>query len=261
MTDNHGSVLQVQPRFDFRDEWEVLADKENLTYEALDFSTQPALYESGLFEEYAKWYASCGRTTSLHGYFIDINPASGDPDLREFSKKRCKKSCEIARLIGARNVVFHSSCFPFLRGVYMDAWSKRCADFYQELADMYDLNILIENSQDIDPEPIRNLMERIADRRVGVCLDIGHANYSHQKIGRWFEELSEWIRYIHLSDNMGTYDEHLPLGEGTVDWDEADRLWRKLSRDTCITIETNGLVTTGRAVRFLKDNQYFGAGE
>jgi sugar phosphate isomerase/epimerase len=104
-------------------------------------------------------------------------------------------------------------------------------------------------------------MKRIEDKRVAVCLDIGHANYSHQKIGQWFDELGEWIGYIHLSDNMGTYDEHLPLGEGTVDWDEADRLWRKLSRNICITIETNGLVTTGRAVRFLKENNYFGAGE
>ena len=55
-------------------------------------------------------------------------------------------------------------------------------------------------------------------------------------------------------------DDHLPLGEGTIDWDEVDRLWRQLNRDMHITIETNGIVTTGRAVRFLKDNHYFGLG-
>lgn len=261
MNDKIKPVLQVQPRFDFREEWEVLANKENLTYEALDFSTQPALIESGLFEEYVEWYRACGRTTSLHGFFIDINPASGDPDLRDFSKARCRKSCETAKLIGAKNVVFHSSCFPFLRGVYLDVWSKRCADFYQEIASDYDLNILIENSPDIDSQPLYALMKRIEDKRVGVCLDIGHANYSHQKTAQWFEELGEWIRYIHLSDNTGIYDDHLPLGTGNIDWEEVSGLWKKLARKTPITIEVNGLVATGRAVRFLKKNDYFGTGE
>ncbi len=258
MSDKHTAVIQVQPRFDFRDEWEVLAAKENLKYEALDFSTQPALIESGLFEEYLGWYGSCGRTTSIHGFFIDVNPASGDPDFRALSQERCRKSCETAVALGAKNVVFHSSCFPFLRGVYLEVWSKRCSDFYQELAARYDLNILIENSPDIDTTPIKALMERITDKRVGVCLDIGHANYSHNTIKQWFEELGEWIGYLHLSDNMGTYDDHLPLGEGSVDWDEADRLWRALDRDTFITLEINGLVAAARAVAFLKAHGYFG---
>ena len=261
MTDKHQTVIQVQPRFDFREEWEILAGKENLCYEALDFSTQPALLESGLFDEYSKWYRSCGRTTSIHGFFIDVNPASGDPDFRALSQAKCKSSCETAISVGAKNVVFHSSCFPFLRGIYLDVWSKRCADFYQELAQTYNLNILIENSPDIDPDPIRKLMERCSDSRIGVCLDIGHAAYSHQKISSWFDELGEWICYLHLSDNNGTYDDHLPLGEGCIDWGEVNEEWKKLDRDTHITIETNGLVTTSRAVSFLKKNHYFGLGE
>ena len=258
MTDKTRPVFQVQPRFDFRDEWEDLAQKENLSYEALDFSTQPALLESGLFEEYSEWYLSCGRTTSLHGFFIDVNPASGDPDIRGLSRNRCDMSCRTARAVGVKNVIFHSSCFPFLRGVYLDIWSKRCADLYEELADKYDLNIFIENSQDIDAVPIKTLMNSISDKRIGVCLDLGHANYSDIPISQWFEELGEWIGYIHLSDNLGKYDDHLPLGDGSLDWDEADRLWKSLSRNTFITIETNGIPATTDAVRFLKEHDYFG---
>ncbi len=259
MTDKPKTVIQVQPRYDFRDEWEILAAKENLSYEALDFSTQPALIESGLFEEYMEWYSACKRTTSVHGFFIDINPASGDPDFRRLSRERCITSCRTAVSLGAKNVVFHSSCYPPLRGVYLDVWSKRCADFYQEIADRFDLNIWIENSADEDAGPIETLMKRIEDKRVGVCLDIGHANYSRIPIRQWFDEVGEWIGYIHLSDNAGLYDDHLPLGEGTIDWDEVNELWKKLNREeTFITIETNGLVVTGRAVEFLKKNNYFG---
>ncbi len=261
MTDHNRNIIQVQPRFEFREEWEVLARKENLKYEALDFSTQPALNESGLFEEYLEWYRSCGRTESVHGFFIDVNPASGDPDFRTLSQNRCIRSCETAKLLGAGNVVFHSSCFPFLRGVYLEVWSKRCADFYTRLAQDYDLNIFIENSPDIDPTPLRSLMERIEDKRIGVCLDIGHANYSQVPIRQWFEELGEWIGYLHLSDNHGTYDDHVPLGEGSIDFEEADRLFGTLGRNVPITLEVNGLVTAGRAIAFLKEKGYFGYGK
>ena len=167
-------------------------------------------------------------------------------------------SCETAVACKAKNVVFHSSCFPFLRGLYLDVWTSRCADFYQELAEEYDINIFIENSPDVDPDAIRSLMDRVTDRRIGVCLDIGHAHYSRVPVRGWFEELGDRIGYLHLSDNVGDFDDHLQLGEGTIDWEEADRLWRALDRDTFITIEVGGFVAAGRAVRFLKQNGYFG---
>ena len=112
----------------------------------------------------------------------------------------------------------------------------------------------------MDAGPIKHLMQRINDDRIGVCLDIGHANYSNIPVREWFEELGEWIGYMHLSDNHGQYDDHLPLGKGTIDWDEADRLWRGLDRDTFMTIEVSSMVSAGYAVRFLKENNYFGCG-
>ena len=258
MTDIHRPVIQVQPHYEFREEWEVLAAAEGLSYEALDFSMPPALIESGLFEEYMQWYSTCGRTTSLHGFFMDVNPACSDPGISELSRQRCRLSCETAVACKAKNVVFHSSCFPFLRGLYLDVWTSRCADFYQELAEEYAINIFIENSPDVDPDAIKSLMKRITDKRIGVCLDIGHAHYSRVPVRGWFEELGDRIGYLHLSDNVGDFDDHLQLGEGTIDWEEADRLWRALDRDTFITIEVGGFVAAGRAVRFLKQNGYFG---
>ena len=260
MTNAYNTVIQVQPRFHFLDEWEVLADKENLSYEVLDFSTQPALNESGLFEEYLEKYRSCNRCTSIHGFFIDVNPGSGDPAFRELSERRCDESCRTAVSLGASNVVFHSSCFPFLRGTYMDVWARRCADLYTELVSRYNINIFIENSPDIDAGPIRALMDRIDDNRIGVCLDIGHANYSHIPVKQWFEELGDRIGYLHLSDNMGIYDDHLSLGDGNVNWEEVDGMWQGLHRDTVITLEINGLIDAAKSVRFLKEKGLFGMG-
>ena len=246
-------LLQIQPARASRDKWEEFASAKGISFEILELSTPPALNESGLFENCVEWYRASGRSRSLHG-----NPGSGDALFRELSRKRCRESCEAAKRTGAENVVFHSSCFPFLRGAYLEGWSALCADFYDELAGEYDLNIFIENSPDIDPEPLKNLMSVIKNKRIGVCLDLGHANYSEVGIAGWFEELGEKIGYLHLSDNMGTYDDHLPLGKGSIDWYEADRLWRGLNRDTPLTLEVGNLDNVMESVDFLESNGFFG---
>ncbi len=113
MTDNHREtcrpLLQIQPTHVSRDEWSRLAESEGLGYEVLELSAPPALNESGLFEQAREWYRAGGRAHSLHGNFIDVNPASGDIKYRELSKERCIESCEAAVFIGAENVVFHST--------------------------------------------------------------------------------------------------------------------------------------------------------
>lgn len=264
MSDRAAAVrpcLQVQPDAASLEEWEELARQENLSFELLEMSMPPALNESGRFPLYRKMENSGVRITSLHGAFIDVNPASGDGLIRALSRKRCEESCEAARELGAQNVVFHSSCFPFLRGAYLDSWAGVCAGFYEELAAKYDLGIFIENSMDVDASPIETLMSRISDKRIGVCLDFGHANYSRRPLEDWLERLGERIGYLHLSDNNGLFDDHLPLGEGTVDWEEADRFFAEAGRPMPVTLEVGGTDGVRRSLAFLKERGYFGCGE
>lgn len=52
---------------------------------------------------------------------------------------------------------------------------------------------------------------------VGVCFDVAHAT-----LGRHLDGLlavvGDRVRHVHVSDHHGTRDEHLPPGEGVVDW-------------------------------------------
>ena len=250
--------LQIQPVRSQREKWSELAMEEGLGYEVLELSMPPALNESGLFDNCLEWYRESGRAVSVHGCFIDVNPGSGDALFRELSAKRCRESCRAAKEMGAQNVVFHSSCFPFLRGGYMEGWSAFCAEFYDELAQEFDLRLFIENSPDIDPEPLANLMDTVKDERIGVCLDIGHANYSGTALEVWFEILKDHIGYLHLSDNKGRYDDHLAIGDGVVDWELADRLWRGLGKNTPMTLEVGNKEKEKKSIGFLRQNGYFG---
>ncbi len=252
--------LQIQPHHRNRDDWAAFAEKENIDFEILELSALPALNESGLFDIGREWYKKNSRVRSIHGVFIDINPASGDMRIRDYSREKCRESCRVALEVGAGNVVFHSSCFPFLRGFYIEGWSAQCAEFYEELAEEFDLNIFIENSFDIDTQPLAAIMEIIKSDRIGVCLDIGHANYSGTPLEKWFEDLGRWIGYMHLSDNMGKYDDHIPLGQGTIDWEKADRLYRGLDRSIPMTLEVDGLDNVKNSLDFLRKNDYFALG-
>lgn len=246
-------MIQIQPVYDLRTEYEVLAERQGLLFEALELSFD------GVSEEKYNWYKSCGKVRSLHGAFIDVNPASGDGELAKLSEKRYEESCEKAIACKAENVVFHSTCFPFLRGYYLESWADKSAEFYTRLANKYPLlTFFIENSFDIDPCPIKELIKRTDAKNVKVCLDIGHINYSRAKQEQWFEELGEYTGYLHLSDNKGVYDDHLAIGEGSVDWKTTDRFAAMLGKNIPVTLEvgsTDGIV---RSLDFIEANGYFG---
>ena len=257
-TDQKAGFFQLQPRFARRDVWDRIAQEEGLYFEVLELSGPPVLNENGRLRDYIEWYQDRGRVKSLHGCFIDVNPASGDQEFARLSRRRYRESCALAAALGAENVVFHSTCEPFLRGAYLDIWAGKTAEFYAELAQEFSgLHLFMENSMDVDPGPIREVMRRAGNARIGVCLDIGHANYSRQPLEKWFDELGEWIGYMHLSDNNGLFDDHIPLGTGCVDVEKAHRLWLGLKRDIPITLEDDSPENLTESLAFLRKHRFF----
>ena len=246
-------MLQIQPVYKSHTEYEALAQRQGLFFEVLELSFDPV---SDAAEAY---YRDHPRVQAIHGAFMDVNPGSGDSLIRGVTDERYVRSCEQALACAAKSVVFHSTCFPFLRGNYLDMWADRSAAYYTALAEKYSgLQIYIENSPDIDPYPIHALMQRISAPNVHVCLDIGHIHYSGTPVEKWFDVLGSRTTYLHLSDNMGVYDDHLPLGEGTVDWQRVSALCAYLPADTPITLEVGDLNGIKKSLRFLKEHDLFG---
>ena len=251
-------LLLVQPQYRRGGEWLALAQRANLSFEALEPSAQPALNDPSLLADCVKWYGDCGRVRSLHGVFIDNNPASGDLDIRRISRESCAKSCVLAQRLNTQSIIFHSSAFPFLRGEYLSRWTAETADFFMALTERYGVTVCLENSADLDPEPLLGVMRRTENAQIRVCLDVGHAHYSQVSLERWFDTLGAYIDRLHLSDNGGSFDDHLPLGEGTVDWAQADRLWRAYGRPSPLTIEVGGVAGVEQSLQYLRTHGYFG---
>lgn len=245
-------MIQIQPTYTLKDEFESLAKKENLSFEVLELSCPNATQDK------ISWYENCGLVTGYHGVFMGIDVASGDERIRELSRKECKESVEQAIKCGAKSIVLHSSCGAFLRGVYLDGWISRSAEFYLELVDTYKLPVFIENGFEVDSDPIKLLLKKANSKNIGSCLDIGHANYSRISLEKWVDEIGDKIGYLHLSDNMGLFDDHMPLGDGSIDWKKANSLLAYLPKETPMTLEVGGIDGIKKSLDFLKKNNIFG---
>ena len=61
---------------------------------------------------------------------------------------------------------------------------------------------------------------------VGVCLDTGHT-FLGQHWRRFVEVAGARLTHVHANDNRGVRDDHLPPGEGSIDWTDIARSLRE----------------------------------
>lgn len=63
---------------------------------------------------------------------------------------------------------------------------------------------------------------KIAEQMIGATFDVGHANlsrnhgYTEEDLKKEAEAIAKYVNKVHLTDNFGNVDTHLPLGMGNV---------------------------------------------
>ncbi len=168
--------------------------------------------------EYQDKFCELRGGVSLHAAAFDLNPAGSDVKIREVTRERYLRSLEIAKLIRATHVVFHSQINPGIKNPeFKQAKVERQLPFWQEMlaeTEQQGTVLLLENLFETDPADLLTLVESIDSPRVKVCLDLGHVQANTLlTIGDWIDGLSPHIAYIHLHDNDGKVDQHLPPTE------------------------------------------------
>jgi sugar phosphate isomerase/epimerase len=67
-----------------------------------------------------------------------------------------------------------------------------------------------------DPDEFGAVMG-LLDESVGVCFDTSHTTLGHHW-DRFIEVAGRRLVHLHANDHRGSGDDHLPPGEGTIDW-------------------------------------------
>jgi sugar phosphate isomerase/epimerase len=204
----------------------------------------------------ARLLKAAGLATTIHAPFMDLNPGALDPTIREATRKRFQLVFQAAEILKPRVIVFHPGYDELRYGNNRMDWLKNSIDFWHEFipaARRLSCIIGIENIFEKEPSTLKILIEAIDDPVVRHCFDVGHWNmFTTVGMEEWFSELGPFIAEAHIHDNHGQADEHLPPGEGEIDFDLLFSLLKQHAPDSVHTIEAHSIARLERALKAIE---------
>lgn len=162
------------------------------------------------------------RSATFHAPFEDIWPGARDEEVRRLASRRLRQAVALAPLFRPLGIVMHGGYFEWLFDFAPDKWFEPARRTFSEIAEAAEdakVDIFIENVFDEIPDHLLALRAAVGSRRLGFCFDAGHATlFSRLPVQKWVEALGVDIREMHIHDNRGRRDDHLPVGEGTINF-------------------------------------------
>jgi len=169
---------------------------------------------------------------SVHAPFFEINIAAYCKSIRQESIRIIKTSIDLCHELGGNVLIAHNGNFTYnLTGAtrnnhmaYEIQWKYNIEALKQinKYANTKGITVCLENiaindsSIDRSFEDLLEIREAVGDS-LQFTLDMGHARLS-EGAAKGIQLLGDNIRHIHLSDNHGKIDDHLPLGNGNYDF-------------------------------------------
>ena len=160
---------------------------------------------------------------SIHAPISDINIASLNERIREDSILEILTTAETAANLNIDLITIHpglsSMAVPYMEEKAVEK-AKRSLSAIDRISAEYGVRIAVENMPAFPfmlGRTVEELKELIDMTNLGFCLDIGHANTTDQTDGL-IKEFKDRLINVHIHDNHGEHDEHLTLGEGSIDF-------------------------------------------
>jgi sugar phosphate isomerase/epimerase len=174
---------------------------------------------------------SDGVEFTVHAPFRDLNIASLNPGAYEAARADMMSALRIADRVGATVLNVHPGIHGYFPEQYWGQMKKAELAVFEELSDfggprgirvvaenLIQTNVHFEDTWTLDG--VIRLHDEWRAELKGVCLDTGHANQAGLDVADAVRRLGPRVKHLHLQDNHGgPIDEHLPIGQGIIDWD------------------------------------------
>lgn len=166
--------------------------------------------------------------------------------IRQASLDEMFHSLEVAADLNALKVVLHPGHVAGMGVFVMDivqGFGMQSLETIIAKADQLGLCVCLENmfpriQSFFEPSHFKNILERFAHLKI--TLDSGHANIGsrdNQKIFDFIQRFGHRIGHVHLSDNLGRRDDHLPIGKGTINFQKLAEALKECGYNDTITLE------------------------
>ena len=186
---------------------------------------------------------AAGLRVTIHAPFHDLNPGALDPLVREATSHRFTQTLCASAVLGARLVVFHPGYEKWKYGLRPQLWLDASLDFWPpflRIAQSQDCLLTVENIFEDRPETLVELCNALDSPHLGHCFDVGHWHlFSGKDLEGWIRKLAPRLFHLHLHDNHGGADEHLPVGEGGIDFKRLFDLLRDNGPAPTMTLEAH----------------------
>ncbi|MDM8517160.1 sugar phosphate isomerase/epimerase family protein [Desulfobacterales bacterium HSG16] len=166
--------------------------------------------------------------------------------IRKASLDEMCHSLEAASELGAIKTVLHPSMISGLGRFMTDTVKKLAMEAFEIIvnrADKLGICLCIENMLSpygyyYEPEEFAILFRQFPQTMLN--LDVGHAHidcYGIERILDFIKTLGYLIGHIHVSDNFGQDDDHLPIGGAVIDFPKVIKEIKKIGYNDTITLE------------------------
>ena len=193
------------------------------------------------FLDIAKFLNNEGLRCTLHAPFHDMMPGAQDKYILQASRNKLRLCFDLIETFKPDSVVCHLGYLDCVHSYDLEQWLDKSLETWQELvliAEKQDTPVMFENTYEQSPLIHKTVLEALNSPAALFCLDVGHIlAFATTPWHKWLEVLGQWLGQLHLHDNLGLRDEHLPVGNGNFEFEKLFSYLKSRNMKPIITLE------------------------
>ncbi|MBT9130646.1 MAG: D-tagatose 3-epimerase [candidate division WS2 bacterium] len=209
---------------------EAIKKARELDFELVEIFGDFLFFDNSPFRETSKEIGRVakeeGVELTIHLPALDLNTGSLKGGVYKLTREENITALNFAAEAGVKLAVFHPASAPVCFQPILKAVEERMEKLLGDLlviANSLDIIIAVENLGVEEtwmvnkPDKMLKLINTF-DSELKVALDFGHAHIA-KLTQEFIDTLKTHIKHLHLHDNFGFTDEHLPVGTGSLPYD------------------------------------------
>ncbi len=175
------------------------------------------------FSEVASKLKAASLPCTLHAPFHELSIGALDPFIRKASRNKLRMAFDLIAVFQPQSIVCHLGFEENKHGYKQEKWFSNSLEGWQELLRIAEKNktpLMLENTYETSPLQLKGILQALDSPYAKFCFDVGHTvTFAKNSWSDWLPELEPWLGQLHLHDNTGDRDTHLPVGQGVFDFE------------------------------------------
>lgn len=172
------------------------------------------------------------------------NLASFHSKVRDYTSEYIISAISTAKKLDAKFLVV-SAGMAMYGNTKQEAWIwlipklKECTRWAenQGIILLLEHTTMLEGNMVVTLEDLRLLLQEISSKNFLPLIDTGHVVVNGESIVDYIKRFKDQIMHIHIDDNNGKADDHLPPGLGTINFDPLFHILYKMKYTGYLSIE------------------------